>query len=1056
MARTPRRCDISSFFIHLTRFDLVLLASPGTFQPSEGKSFCPGCGNGTYSDSAGQRSCTPCSPGRFQNTTGKTVCVDCFPGFNQPQEGQPICKPCANGTYVTARGQPSCLPCQVGYHASSPGHSTCAACNLGQFQDAPGQKDCKNCNITYWTNTLHATICTACVTGTFGNKTGCYPCQAGRFNNQLHQRVCRKCLPGTFTKDIHQTKCSTCPDGKVAFEYGRTECLLCPTNGFANFAKTECVCNEGYYLPTYKGDSVYTCIPCPIGADCSNTGNTWLNLRSLAGWWRSSNISTTFYRCPIRSQCLSSLAQGGPADGLQVPVAYDDEDYTTQDYKPSLVSKSSAFTNDESLPDNCAPPYFTCSTLCKNNRAAALCTRCLPHFREDISGVCTPCPTGSTNIGLMVLIILGVIVGVWFMFWIVLRSGQEAFNLTTAEMFEDDEQSFNMSDASGSESDGPAKKKRARTDDSGSEEDSQSDSGSGSSSGSAIDSERNEDASSSSEYSSSSESSDSEVETETAEPVNLDPMVVYGPPPPTSDFTYKLKIFVGFIQIVSALGSGLDIQWPNTFKEFVSYFDIINMDFLLSNVTSADCLFSSDVYYTQFTATVVAPMAILFCSVVFVLLPKYFECLCFKHSTVQERARSTMKFWKLFLYLLFLIYPSVSSTVLRHFVCKQIDDHSYLLTDLRIQCYTDIWTTFAFIAIALILIYPIGIPVFFFALLKLNQKDLREPRIKAQLGFLYAGYRLEVWWWELADCVNKLVLTSLLAFATIEAQLPLGMCVVAVFTFGLLHFQPYLRQEDDLLALFAQVEIFLFLLAGDVFFHLDVAEYAYKDDLIMSVALIILTIGFFFGFLLFIGRILYQMGREFLEKRERRLAKEQAKAEATAKKPSGGNDDESEEEPENGSTAASEVEASRSGSASASGSHHSGDEEASRSGSASHSGSQGSKKSRSGGSNQGSPSKSRSQKSEADAEDAAPSAPEAEHSEAEPALDAPEDAQPEAEPASSHSKAEPAAEEEEAAASKKPSKSAEHSASKSASAASGSESGNGSESGSGSASEPDV
>lgn len=90
------------------------------------------------------------------------------------------------------------------------------------------------------------------------------------------------------------------------------------------------------------------------------------------------------------------------------------------------------------------------------------------------------------------------------------------------------------------------------------------------------------------------------------------------------------------------------------------------------------------------------------------------------------------QFWKLFLYGLFLIYPSVSSTVLRHFVCKQIDDRSYLWSDLRIQCYTDRWTSFSFVSIALILLYPIGIPVFFFALLKLNQKDLNQPRIKVR------------------------------------------------------------------------------------------------------------------------------------------------------------------------------------------------------------------------------------------------------------------------------------------------------------------------------------
>jgi hypothetical protein len=200
------------------------------------------------------------------------------------------------------------------------------------------------------------------------------------------------------------------------------------------------------------------------------------------------------------------------------------------------------------------------------------------------------------------------------------------------------------------------------------------------------------------------------------------------------------------------VSSGLEIQWPNTFKNFVLLFNVVNMDFLFSNVTSAECLFSADYYYDRFLLIVIAPVGLLVATALFLLLPRYFEVACFRHTTVQERARQTMSFWKLSLYGLFLIYPSVSSTVLRHFVCKQIDDNSYLWTDLRVQCYTDRWTTYAFVSFGLILIYPVGIPVFFFALLKVNQKDLKEPRIKAQLGFLYAGYRLEVWWWEIVDC----------------------------------------------------------------------------------------------------------------------------------------------------------------------------------------------------------------------------------------------------------------------------------------------------------------
>ena len=62
----------------------------------------------------------------------------------------------------------------------------------------------------------------------------------------------------------------------------------------------------------------------------------------------------------------------------------------------------------------------------------------------------------------------------------------------------------------------------------------------------------------------------------------------------------------------------------------------------------------------------------------------------------------------LFLYILFLIYPGVSSTVLRLYVCKKIDSTYYLLTDLRVQCYTSLHDTFQLASITLILLYPLG------------------------------------------------------------------------------------------------------------------------------------------------------------------------------------------------------------------------------------------------------------------------------------------------------------------------------------------------------------
>jgi hypothetical protein len=216
------------------------------------------------------------------------------------------------------------------------------------------------------------------------------------------------------------------------------------------------------------------------------------------------------------------------------------------------------------------------------------------------------------------------------MFWIILRSGRDALVQHMAAMHEggarDDVSDIMNDDESGLSS--KSKGSRSRHTDDDSDDDS-----------SAIDSEADSTRSgrSSSDYSSSS---DSEVEVEAAEPTNLDPMVVYGPPPPLSDFTYKLKIFLGFLQIMTNLSSGLEVQWPNTFKEFVLLFNVVNMDFLFSDVTSAQCLFSADFYYSRFTVVVVTPVVLLVVAAVLLVLPTYCG---WTHHTVMERSRNMMK-----------------------------------------------------------------------------------------------------------------------------------------------------------------------------------------------------------------------------------------------------------------------------------------------------------------------------------------------------------------------------------------------------------------------------
>ena len=94
------------------------------------------------------------------------------------------------------------------------------------------------------------------------------------------------------------------------------------------------------------------------------------------------------------------------------------------------------------------------------------------------------------------------------------------------------------------------------------------------------------------------------------------------------------------------------------------------------------------------------------------------------------------------IFSLFLVYPLVSSTIFRIFVCKRIYGIDYLLADFTKECYTSEWRIYTIYASVMILVYPIGVPAFFFYMLwRYRRHDrLHEPGVMSELGFLYSAY----------------------------------------------------------------------------------------------------------------------------------------------------------------------------------------------------------------------------------------------------------------------------------------------------------------------------
>jgi hypothetical protein len=86
--------------------------------------------------------------------------------------------------------------------------------------------------------------------------------------------------------------------------------------------------------------------------------------------------------------------------------------------------------------------------------------------------------------------------------------------------------------------------------------------------------------------------------------------------------------------------------------------------------------------------------------------------------------RFRLKYWKLVIFTLFLIYPNVSSTIFQMFQCTEINGASYMRSDMSIECFSPRWDSYIPLGLASLVIYPIGIPAGFFYFLSVEKHHL--------------------------------------------------------------------------------------------------------------------------------------------------------------------------------------------------------------------------------------------------------------------------------------------------------------------------------------------
>jgi hypothetical protein len=250
----------------------------------------------------------------------------------------------------------------------------------------------------------------------------------------------------------------------------------------------------------------------------------------------------------------------------------------------------------------------------------------------------------------------------------------------------------------------------------------------------------------------------------------------------------KLRTPFIVFQILTQFISITGLQLPYLYQNFLGWADVLNFNVDWWSLPLGCVMVDIDFYDRLLIITLVpvALTALLLCTYT---IARYrvrmqpITVLNFTPTVQSDRAAKLLrirdKHHLAFLVMTFFIYSTVSTAVFQTFACDDVSglNNSYLRADYSIVCHTREHKLYQCYAAVMILVYPIGIPLLYaYALrrnkhlLSIDKKDTSSSNIihKLRLShteltstrFLWQAYRPQLYYWEVIECVRRLMLTG--------------------------------------------------------------------------------------------------------------------------------------------------------------------------------------------------------------------------------------------------------------------------------------------------------
>jgi hypothetical protein len=191
----------------------------------------------------------------------------------------------------------------------------------------------------------------------------------------------------------------------------------------------------------------------------------------------------------------------------------------------------------------------------------------------------------------------------------------------------------------------------------------------------------------------------------------------------------KLRIPLVVMQLLTQFVSITGTQYPSIYAKCIKWATVVNLD--TSWLLSAGCVLSVD-FYTKLLITTMAPLVV---SVVIGVIHVRARYICRASAAPRAIAeydmtgalkRAKVKHLSAFLTFTFLIYSTVSTVVFQTFACEYFEDtkQNWLRADYSVSCDTDTHTAYERYAIAMVIVYPIGILLLYTVLLWRHRHNL--------------------------------------------------------------------------------------------------------------------------------------------------------------------------------------------------------------------------------------------------------------------------------------------------------------------------------------------